>query len=132
MRPKVTSKTIAHRVEYPAVPFLGYPGDDMVLSGPWASTKLRGLKTNLAKPAYPRVFRRFGRNTRATVYPLPKTGILDNIYDKGFFNTSEGPTSLIPNEHNALLGQGGATQDVLSAVPSLASGAHHWLFTERS
>lgn len=91
------------------------------------SKERRGNKTDLLRPAYPSVFRKFGNNTRARVYPLPNTGILDNKYEKGFFDSRQGDASLIAQK--AALGQGGSTADLLSSVPALAAGAHHWLFS---
>jgi len=112
------------------------PQDDAdpttIAANPKSSKERRGTKTNLIRPAYPKVFRRFGSNTRATVYPLPNTGILDNIYDPSLFHTGQGHTSLIPEENRTHLGQGGASKDLLGAVPALASGSHHWLFATRS
>ena len=122
--------------------FRGHPA--FVPSNPFDETKpdiagnaktsrdRKGNMTNLERPAYPRVFRKFGMNTRATVYPLPNTGILDNKYDPSIFNTGKGHSSLIPSERSTHLGQGGATQDVLGALPSLSAGSHHWLFSTGS
>lgn len=121
--PFPTSRSVAYRVPQP----VNDEGDE-VFTGPLAARTLRGWKTNIPKPPYPPVFRRFGNNTRVTVYPLPKTGVLDNIYDAGLFDPGKGASSLIPGEHHALLGQGGATQDVLHRVPAFAPGSHHWLF----
>lgn len=48
---------------------------------PGKSTKFRiGDKTGAVRAPEPLVFRRFGSNTRERCYPLPDTGILDNVY----------------------------------------------------
>lgn len=39
-----------------------------------------GTKTGAVRAPEPVVFRRFGPNTRERCYPLPDTGILDNVY----------------------------------------------------
>ena len=51
------------------------------LYAPGKSTQYRiGDKTGAVRAPEPRVFRRFGNNTRERCYPLPDTGILDNVY----------------------------------------------------
>ena len=75
--PGRTKKTNTNQV-------LGVPySDDAQVAryGPPKSSKQHiGLITGAVRAPYPKVFRPFGPNTRSHCYPLPDTGILDNVY----------------------------------------------------
>lgn len=59
----------------------GRNGWKTTLYSPGVSTRHRyGDKTGALRAPEPVVFRRFGNNTRERCYPLPDTGILDNVY----------------------------------------------------
>lgn len=115
---------------YSLKPSDGVPGSKRppVASGAMRQRQSQGMLTGAPRPEYPRVFRRFGMNTRERVYKLPDTGILDNCYDAALFKNGPGPSSLIPEETRTALGQGGCPS-VTHGVRSLAPGGHHWLFS---
>ena len=83
-----------------------------------------GDLTGCARPPYPQVHRRFGRNTRATVVGLRDTGVLDNRYDKNLVQSHPVPP-VIPA--SAVLGQN-AAPSLLAGIRAFEPGAHHWLF----
>lgn len=47
---------------------------------PYSAKRRYGAITGALRAPEPRVFRPYGANTRAQCYPLPDTGILDNVY----------------------------------------------------
>lgn len=89
----------------------------------------KGLLTGASRVPHPRVFRRYGSNTRKTVYPLPNTGILDNVYE----NPQLAPgsqESLFGTKQTPTLGQRGCPS-VLEGIPSLCCGSGHMLFKSK-
>jgi hypothetical protein len=54
-----------------------------------------GDKTGAVRAPEPPVFRRFGSNTRERCYPLPDTGILDNVYTWPPVRSHDPPCQLV-------------------------------------
>lgn len=80
----------------------------------------------------PRVFRRFGSNTRERVYRLPDTGILDNVYDPKIFESGQGNASCCSALFgSSTLGQAGCPS-ILQKCPALHHGSGHMLFAKKS
>ena len=98
--------------------------DSPYYAGPKSARERLGDLTGASRPAYPRVHRKFGMNTRATVYKLKDTGVLDNKYAKGLTEQRSVAPVISPN---AALMQGG-TASLCTDLRALQPGAHHWLF----
>lgn len=79
--------------------------------------------TGASKPRPPRVFRKFGNNTRQLV-GYKHTGMWDNQYEAGIIESQPGSTFVPPG---AVLAQSGAPS-ILEGITALKSGPHHWLF----
>ena len=71
----------------------------------------------------PRVFRKFGNNTRQLV-GYKHTGLWDNQYEAGVIESRPG-SAFIPS--GAVLAQSGAPS-ILQGINALKAGPHHWLF----
>lgn len=105
-----------------------------VLSKPKGSSYAYGDYTGAPRAPHPQVFRRFGGNTRYTVYPFEKcgtklTGLLDNKYDPKILqhpDSERASAHLLP--HTARPIQAGASE-VLRGVKQLTDGSRHWLFS---
>lgn len=101
----------------------GEPGKP-IWSNPVHSTQKRGDLTGATRPPYPPVFRKFGKNTRATVYPLPNRGILDNTYDQKIVQSHSVP-AFLPGQAV----DGPSCCPILTkAIPNLRPGSNHYLF----
>lgn len=85
-----------------------------------------GLLTGANRASEPRVFRRFGSNTRERVYRLPDTGIRDNVYDSKIFESSQNT----PLFGSSCLGQGGCPS-ILRGCVALQPGSNHFLFSKK-
>lgn len=79
--------------------------------------------TGASKPRPPRVFRKFGNNTRQLV-GYKHTGMWDNQYEAGIIESRPG-SAFIPS--GAVLAQSGAPS-ILQGVSALKTGPNHWLF----
>lgn len=79
--------------------------------------------TGATKPKPPRVFRKFGNNTRELV-GYKHTGMWDNKYEAGIIESRPG-SAFIPS--GAVLAQSGAPA-LLQGIPALKAGPNHWLF----
>lgn len=79
--------------------------------------------TGARKPRPPRVFRKFGNNTRQLI-GYKHTGLWDNTYEAGIIESSAG-SAFIPA--GAVLAQSGAPS-ILQGVSALKAGPNHWLF----
>lgn len=79
--------------------------------------------TGASKPRPPRVFRKFGTNTRQLI-GYKHTGLWDNQYEAGICESCPG-SAFIPS--GAVLAQSGAPS-ILQGVSALKAGPHHWLF----
>lgn len=87
--------------------------------------KSLGLLTGALRPAYPKMFRPYGTNTRETVAKLKNTGILDNTYDKDIVSPGARASSFV--DSRAVLAQSGAPS-IVGGIRSLQPGSNHWLF----
>lgn len=79
--------------------------------------------TGASKPRPPRVFRKFGNNTRELI-GYKHTGLWDNQYEAGILESGKGST-FVPS--GAVLAQSGAPS-ILEGITALKSGPNHWLF----
>jgi len=105
-----------------------------VRSKPKGSQYSKGDYTGAPRAPHPPVFRKFGGNTRETVYPFEKqgtrlTGLLDNHYD---------PSVLAPPGQAAARGllpagatpiQGGAPAIVGKIAKLRPGSSNHWLYS---
>jgi len=85
--------------------------------------KYMGDFTGASKPRPPRVFRKFGNNTRQLV-GYKHTGLWDNQYEAEIVQSRPSP-ALVPA--GAVLAQSGAPS-LLRGIPALKAGPNHWLF----
>lgn len=79
--------------------------------------------TGAHQPRPPRVFRKFGNNTRQLV-GYKHTGLWDNQYETGVIESRPGSAFI---SSGAVLAQSGAPS-ILQGINALKAGPHHWLF----
>lgn len=99
-----------------------YVWDHLQYTAPKATKYKVGDKTGARRAPEPTVFRPFGTNTRAHCYPLPDTGILDNVYSWPPQRSHDPPCQLV---HGAVPCQAGNPQ-VNEKVDLLKAGSHIW------
>lgn len=96
---------------------------------PWTKQPNRGAYTNAPRPAYPKVFRPYGHNTRQRVVGDRShiTHMHHGGYAKGIVESLSTSSLLTPH---AALGQSGAPS-LLAHIPALRAGPSHLLFSYR-
>lgn len=107
-----------------------------ILSKPKGSHYAYGDYTGAPRAPHPTVFRKFGGNTRETVYPFERcgtklTGLLDNKYDPKILHhpdSERAAAHLFPRTATPI--QAGCPE-VLRGVEQLnqQNGSRHWLFS---
>ena len=107
----------------------GAAGDGRDTTKPWKRRPNEGAYTGAPRPAYPKVFRPFGSNTRQRVVGdrSRMTHMHHLGYAKGIVESKPVPPLLSPQ---ATLGQSGAAS-ITSRIPALRSGPSHLLFSSR-
>lgn len=100
----------------------GYVWDHLQCTAPKSVKYKIGDKTGARRAPEPVVFRPFGTNTRAHCYPLPDTGILDNVYTWPPQRSHDPPCQLV---HGAVPFQVGNPK-INEKVDLLKTGSHIW------